>query len=198
MSYFHQLAKLLFEANLLKRIERTGYSYLGTGKEDVAKHSFGTVFCAFVLCQFFKGRVDIAKTLTMALFHDFPEARTGDFNAVNKLYNQADEDRALSEAVKHLPFGEEVISLFKEYRTKKSLEAKIVHDADTLDLMLQLKEQKDLNNPYAERWLRYAKRRLILEESKKLAEAILETDWCSWWLERLIKVDTEANSEKEP
>jgi len=194
MSYFHQLAKLLFEANLLKRIERTGYSYLGTGKEDVAKHSFGTVFCAYILCQFFRGKVDVAKVLTMALFHDFPEARTGDFNAVNKLYNQADEERALSEAVSSFPFGEEILTLFKEYRALETLEAKIVHDADTLDLMLQLKEQKDLNNPYAERWLRYAKRRLILEESKRLAEAILETEWCSWWLERLIKVDTDKEA----
>ncbi len=194
MSYYHKLAKLLFEANHLKRIERTGYTYLGTGKETVACHSFGTLFCTYILCQLFPQQVDLKKALLMALFHDFPEARVGDFNAVNKLYNSAKEEWALEEALSGFSFQEEILKLFQEYRALKSLEAKIVHDADTLDLMLQLKEQRDLNNPYAERWLRYAKRRLILEESKRLAEAILETEWCSWWLERLIKVDTSESS----
>ncbi|MGC8872130.1 MAG: HD domain-containing protein [Caldimicrobium sp.] len=194
MSLRHRLAKLLFEACLLKRIERTGYSYLGTGKENVASHSFGVVFCTFILCKLFQGQVNEERALKMALLHDFPEARIGDFNAVNKLYNQADEFRALKEAFFGLSFEEEVLKLFEEYRQKETLEAKIVHDADTLDLMVQLKEQKDLNNPFAERWLNYAKRRLILEESKRLSEALLETEWCSWWIERLIK----EKDEKEP
>lgn len=193
MSLYHRLAKLLFEASLLKRIERTGYSYLGTGRENVAAHSFGVLFCAYVLSQKFKGKIDENKLFKMALFHDFIEARTGDFNAVNKLYNQADERKALNEALEGLFFAEEVLNLYEEYRKGESLEAKLVHDADVLDLIVQLKEQKDLNNPFAERWINYAKRRLILEESKGLAEAITETEWCSWWLERLLKERNESN-----
>lgn len=187
MSFYHRLARLLFESSLLKRIERTGYSYLGTGRENVAAHSFGVVFCAFVLSQQFKGKVDENKVLKMALFHDFVEARTGDFNAVNKLYNRSDERRALEEALEDLPFAKEVLNLYEEYRRNETLEAQIVHDADVLDLIIQLKEQRDLNNPFAERWINYAKRRLILDESKKLANAIVETEWCAWWLERLLR-----------
>lgn len=194
MSIRHRLAKLLFEAALLKRIERTGYNYLGTGKENVASHSFGVVFCAFLLCKIFQGKVNEEKALKMALLHDFVEARTGDFNAVNKLYNKADEYKALKEAFSGLPFEEEVLKLFEEYRKNETLEAKIVHDADTLDLIVQLKEQKDLNNPFAERWLSYAKKRLILEESKRLCEALLETEWCSWWLERLLQERNEKET----
>ncbi|MEZ0344272.1 MAG: HD domain-containing protein [Caldimicrobium sp.] len=194
MSFKHRLAKLLFEAALLKRIERTGYYYLGTGKENVASHSFGVVFCTYLLCKIYQGKVNEDKAIKMALLHDFLEARTGDFNAVNKLYNKADEMRALKEAFSGLPFEEEVLKLFEEYRKNETLEAKIVHDADTLDLMVQLKEQKDLNNPFAERWLSYAKRRLILDESKKLAEALLETEWCSWWLERLLQERNEKET----
>lgn len=187
MSFYHRLARLLFESSLLKRIERTGYSYLGTGRENVAAHSFGVVFCAFVLSQQFKGKVDENKVLKMALFHDFVEARTGDFNAVNKLYNRSDERRALEEALEDLPFAKDVLNLYEEYRKNETLEAQIVHDADVLDLIIQLKEQRDLNNPFAERWINYAKRRLILDESKKLANAIVETEWCAWWLERLLR-----------
>ncbi len=187
----YRLSKLLFEAALLKRIERTGYYYLGTGKENIASHSFGVIFCTYLLCKIFEGKVDEKKALLMSLWHDFPEARTGDFNAVNKLYNKADEERALQESLKNLPFAKEVLQVFEEYRKGESLEAKIVHDADTLDLIVQLKEQKDLNNPFAERWINYAKRRLLLEESKVLAEAIIETEWCSWWLERLLQEKNE-------
>ncbi len=194
MSFRHRFAKLLFEAALLKRIERTGYYYLGTGRENVASHSFGVVFCTYLLCKVYQGKVDEEKALKMALLHDFVEARTGDFNAVNKLYNFADEKKALKEAFSGLPFEEEVLNLFEEYRKNETLEAKIVHDADTLDLMVQLKEQKDLNNPFAERWLSYAKRRLLLEESKRLSEALLETEWCSWWLERLLQERNEKET----
>lgn len=194
MSFRHRFAKLLFEAALLKRIERTGYYYLGTGRENVASHSFGVVFCTYLLCKVYQGKVNEEKALKMALLHDFVEARTGDFNAVNKLYNFADERKALKEAFSGLPFEEEVLNLFEEYRKNETLEAKIVHDADTLDLMVQLKEQKDLNNPFAERWLSYAKRRLLLEESKRLSEALLETEWCSWWLERLLQERNEKET----
>ncbi|MCS7199954.1 MAG: HD domain-containing protein [Caldimicrobium sp.] len=194
MSLYHRLAKLLFEASLLKRIERTGYNYLGTGKENVASHSYGVVFCSYLLSKRYAGKVDESKVLRMALLHDFVEARTGDFNAVNKLYNKTDEKKALKEAFGDLFFAEEVFTLYEEYRDNKTLEAKIVHDADVLDLIVQLKEQRDLNNPFAERWINYAKKRLSLEEAKALAEAIIETEWCSWWLERLIKEADDKDS----
>lgn len=184
---WNRYSKLLFEAALLKRIKRTGYAFLGTGKENVAAHSFGVVFCSWVLSELCKEKVNLEKIFKMAMLHDFCEARTGDFNAVNKLYNKADEKKALEDAFSDLPQKEEVISLWKEYRELKTIEAKIVHDADIIDLIVQLKEQKDLNNPYAEKWIYYAKKRLITEEGKKLASAISETDWCSWWLEKFVK-----------
>ncbi|PMP97898.1 MAG: phosphohydrolase, partial [Thermodesulfobacterium geofontis] len=91
---------------------------------------------------------------------------------------------------------EEVLALWEEYRNLKNLEAKLVHDADIIDLIIQLKEQKDLNNPYAEKWIEYAKKRLITEEAKKLVKAILKTEWCSWWLEYFFKNDEKGSQRK--
>jgi len=184
-----ELADLLFEAALLKRIERTGYSFLGTGRESVAAHSFGTVFCAWILGKIIEGQgksIDLEKALKMAILHDLTEARTGDFNAVNKVYDQADEERALKDAVEGTGLEEEFLSLWKEYREGKTLEAKIVHDADVLDLIIQLKEQKDLGNPYAEKWIDYALPRLITEEAKELVREVLKREWCAWWYEFLL------------
>ncbi len=189
MKELGRYSKLLFEANFLKRIERTGYPYLGTGKENVASHSFGVCFCAWILAELCEEKVNKEKLFKMALIHDLPETRTGDFNAVNKLYDTADEKKALEDAFEGLEIKEEVLSLWKEYREQKSIEAKILHDADVIDLILQLKEQKDLNNPYADKWIYYAKKRLVTPIGKKLVEKILETDWCSWWLHYFIKED---------
>jgi len=187
MELFDRYAKLLFESALLKRIQRTGYAYLGTGGENVASHSFGVIFCAWILSEICEESLDKEKILKMALIHDLAETRIGDFNAVNKIYNRADERKALEDAFSRTPIKEEVLFLWEEYRNLKNLEAKLVHDADIIDLIIQLKEQKDLNNPYADKWIEYAKKRLITNEAKKLVEAILKTEWCSWWLEYFVK-----------
>ncbi len=185
-------AELLFEASFLKKIYRTGYPYLGRGKESVAAHSFGVAFVAWMLCTMCekeqgKGVLDREKVLKMALLHDLPEARIGDFNAVNKLYDQADEERALKEAVSGTLLEEEVVTLWQEYRKGESLEAKLVHDADVIDLLLQLKEHADLGNPYAPRWIDFARKRLLTSYGKELATKVLETEWCSWWFEDLVE-----------
>ncbi|MCP4694311.1 MAG: HD domain-containing protein, partial [Desulfobacterales bacterium] len=39
-----QIAKLLYEARMLKEIPRSGYGFLGAGKESVAEHTFITSF----------------------------------------------------------------------------------------------------------------------------------------------------------
>jgi len=187
MELFDRYAKLLFESALLKRIQRTGYAYLGTGGENVASHSFGVIFCAWILSEICEKNLDKEKIFKMALIHDLAETRIGDFNAVNKIYNKADERKALEDAFSRTPIKEEVLFLWEEYRNLKNLEAKLVHDADIIDLIIQLKEQKDLNNPYADKWIEYAKKRLITNEAKKLVEAILKTEWCSWWLEYFVK-----------
>ncbi|WP_038055805.1 HD domain-containing protein [Thermodesulfobacterium hydrogeniphilum] len=193
MKQLNKYADLLFEVAFLKRIERTGYPYLGTGKENIASHSFGVAFCAWILAELSGEKVNKEKLLKMALIHDLHETRTGDFNAVNKLYNKADEKRAFEDAFEGIHLKEEVLTLWKEYRDMETLEAKLVHDADVIDLIIQLKEQKDLNNPYAEKWIEYAKPRLVTPIAKKLLEAILNTEWCAWWYNFLIKKNANKN-----
>lgn len=197
MKDYYKYANLLFEVALLKRIQRTGYAYLGTGKENVASHSFGVVFIAWILAELHKFKskvnVDMEKLLKMALIHDIIESRTGDFNAVNKLYNKADEKKALEDAFEGTHLKDEVLSLWEEYRALQTLEAKLVHDADVIDLIIQLKEQKDLNNPYAQKWIDYAKPKIVTEQAKDLVEAILTTEWCEWWYNFLLEKNAKTS-----
>jgi len=178
-----RIVNFLFEAGMLKKTPRTGYQFLGTGKETVAEHSFRTTVIGYILSTFESGAEPL-KTTLMCLFHDLAEARTGDHNYVNKKYVSVDEDRALKDLSEGLPCGNEIVALNHEFREGNSIEAAIANDADQLDLMMELKEQLDLGNNYAREWLEYAVRRLRTSTAKKMAREILATDSTEWWFEK--------------
>jgi putative hydrolase of HD superfamily len=175
-----RIADLLFEAGMLKRTPRTGYRFLGTGEESVAEHLFSTAFIGYCLARL-EGDVDVLRVVTMCLFHDLPEARTGDQNYVYKKYVQVNEERATEDLAAGLPFAEEIKGLIAEFNAQKTPEALLSHDADQLALLLQLKEHKDLGNRYADAWLRNNAKRLQTQVAKQLAEAVLETNLSAWW-----------------
>jgi putative hydrolase of HD superfamily len=176
------LINFLFEAGMLKETPRTGYQFLGSGKESVAEHSFRTAIIGYILSR--QEEADSLRTLLMCLFHDMHEARTGDQNYVNKKYVDVNEEKAVGDMAQGLPFGEQIVSLTREYNLGESLEARISRDADQLDLILELKKHQDLGNPHAGDWLSYAMKRLVTERAKEMAKEILATDWTDWWFEK--------------
>ncbi|MCK7513671.1 MAG: HD domain-containing protein [Desulfobacterales bacterium] len=46
-----RIADLLFEARMLKEIPRSGFQFLGAGRESVAEHVYTTTFIAYVMTQ---------------------------------------------------------------------------------------------------------------------------------------------------
>ncbi len=165
---------------MLKKTPRTGFQFLGSGRESVADHSFRVAMIGFALARL-AGNVDPYKVVCQCLVHDLPEARTGDQNYVNKRYVTVNEAGAIADLAGPLPFGEELKELLKEYREAATEEARLVHDADQLDLILELKEQNDLGNSYAAKWIHFARQRLITKIAKEIAEEILTTDSTDWW-----------------
>ena len=178
-----RLADFLFEALMLKRTPRTGYQFLGHGAETVAEHSFGVVVTAFALVRL-NGRADLERTLKLALFHDLAEARTGDLNYVNKRYSVTNEDQALADAAAGLPFGPELMDIWREWQAGETLEARLAADADQLDMVLELRRLHTLGSAQAEDWLHYAQKRLQTAEGRALFEEIVRTDPERWWFER--------------
>src|SRR3990170_4151919 len=104
------LINFLFEVGMLKKTPRTGYQFLGSGKESVAEHSFRMTVIGYLL-SLQEPKADSMKTTLMCLFHDLHEARTGDHNYVNKRYVRIDEEKALGDLAKELPFGAEILAL---------------------------------------------------------------------------------------
>ena len=174
------IADFLFEVGMLCKTPRSGYQFLGSGRESVAEHVLRTVFIGYALCKV-NPSLNELRVLKMCVLHDLPEARTGDMNYVNKKYVQVDEAKAVRELTESLSFGDDIRQAIDEFNAKESMESRIARDADQIALILQLKEYGDLGNKYSEDWIQYALQRLCTEEGKKLADRIIQTDSSNWW-----------------
>ncbi|WP_027175765.1 HD domain-containing protein [Desulfovibrio aminophilus] len=174
-----RIADFLFEAGMLRKTPRTGYQFLGTGKENVAEHSFRTAVICYVLARM--AGADPGRAALLGLFHDLHEARIGDFNYVNRMYNTSERSAALKDATAGTGFTEELLALWAELEATETPEARLAQDADQIDLILNLKEQSDLGNTYADKWMDSAVQRLRTEEGRELARVIRETDHTDWW-----------------
>jgi putative hydrolase of HD superfamily len=174
------IANFLFEAGMLKRTPRSGFQFLGSGAESVAEHIFRTTYVGYALGML-EQSVDTDRIIKMCLFHDLPEARTGDLNYVNKKYVTADDRKAVKDLTDTVPFGKELLEIINEYEEGKTAEALLARDADQLEMILALKEYKDIGNRYAEEWLGFSLKRLRTDAAKRLAQVILETDSSLWW-----------------
>jgi len=167
------------EAGMLRFTPRTGYQFLGSGKENVAEHSFRAAVIGWVLARM--AGADAPRTALICLFHDLPEARTGDFNYVNRIYNNSLPRKALEDAAFGTGLADELLSFWDELESNASPEAKLAHDADVLDLILNLKREHDLGNKAAAEWLSCALQRLRTPVGQELGALIAETDHNAWW-----------------
>lgn len=176
------IADLLFEAKILKDIPRSGFAFLGAGRESVAEHSFAAAFIGYVMSQI-APEADSYRLVTMCLLHDLPEARTGDLNYVQKKYVVADENRAVDDATKNLQFADQIKGLINEFNRQETLEARLAHDADQLAFILDLKSISDVGSRTPDNWLPVVRKRLKTELGGKIADAVSQRGWDAWWIE---------------
>lgn len=186
------IVDLLFEAMSLKDLDRSGYRFLGCGKESVADHSFTTTFIAYVLSRL-DPSVDALKLITMCLLHDLPEARLGDLNYVQKFYVTPDETAAVDEITRDLPFGTEISALINEFNAGETREALLAQDADQLSLLLELKNLSDIGHKPPATWIPNVRKRLQTDLGNALCDTILETHRDHWWRQKFIDRSSQSN-----
>jgi putative hydrolase of HD superfamily len=179
------IANLLFEANHLKKISRSGFAFLGTGKESVGEHIFSTTFIAYIMTQL-EPSVDALRLISMCLVHDLPETRTGDINYFQKKYVTADTTSALADMVNETTMDAAIADLVSEFDHGESFEAKLAKDADQIALILELKTLADIGSDPPKKWLPHVLKRLQTDTGKQLAENIIQTDWDAWWLKNYV------------
>jgi len=179
-----KLVNFILEYRTLKHIPRGSLPYLkGPIQENIAEHSFYTAIIAWIMAVIEKA--DENKIIKMSLVHDLAEVRGGEKNLINKFYTSPNNEQKILEEVSQnynlkdffLP------ELFKEFNKAKTLEAKIVKDADVLAQMLLEKECFDLGNESAEEWLHFSQMRLKTKLGKEFGKRLIEVESNEWWLE---------------
>lgn len=139
----NQELDFLLLANRLKTTPRTGWAVRGvTNCESVADHSFGVALTALTLSELVPLDLDREKILTMAILHDLAESVTGDLSLggsrlLPKGAKAEAEARAMDEALSGLGFADRWLNIWREFEDLASDEARIVRDADRVDLLTQ-------------------------------------------------------------
>ena len=146
------LVDLFLETTTLKRMPRTGWLARGVPDvESVAEHSFGVAFVALALVDALghdaRGlpdhrTLDLQKVLVMALLHDLAEIRLTDLPvSAARLIPAEIKSRAEADAVESLleslPTARRWKDLWQESKERTSPEARLVRDADKLEMMIQ-------------------------------------------------------------
>lgn len=176
------ILQLLLHANQLKRIPRTGWVMRGVADaESVSDHTFGVAFVSLVLAQFLERSIDTAKLLSMALVHDLPEAVLSDIPApalrhISQDVKRAAEAKVLERLVDELPQREKWQAWWREFEERTTVEAKIVHDADRIEMLIQafVYQQTTGNRWLEEFWAETTPGAFELDVSRSVFEALCD------------------------
>jgi putative hydrolase of HD superfamily len=182
--------EFLYEIGTMRNIQRGWRQHLGTDCANVLDHTIRVQWLALILARMETGQgksVDENKILKMALVHDAPETRTSDLSYVQKVYADENEDKAATDMFKDTILPDFYSNILKEYHERKSLEAKIVKDADNLDVDLELYELAERGSLLPAKWK--GNRQLIRDEklytdsAKKLWDNLSKVDVGQWHLD---------------
>lgn len=161
MSVSHNLARdieFLYEIGSLRHLPRTWRQFFQMDVANNAEHIFRVAWIALVIARH-EGVTNEEKILKMALLHDIAESRTPDTNYLSKIYASRDEEKALRHMLEDTVIRKEFEELFKEYEKRECIEAKIVKDADNLDVDFELSEMTAKGHTLKKDWKRDAVRK---------------------------------------
>jgi len=185
-----KLVSFFFEIGNLRKVIRAHQQTLLSFdlSDTIAAHTLRVAFIGYFLAKELKA--DVNKVIKMCLLHDLGETRSSDHNWIHKRYVKVFEDEIRLDQLKNLPNSQEFIKISKEYDERKTLEAKIVKDADLLDEIFLLKEYAWQGNKEAKDWLKGLKKESHQEKmmSTKLAKEIAKEtkrQTPSFWWENL-------------
>lgn len=179
------ITNLVYEAAVVKRMQRTGWQILGDNEEGVGEHTFMTCVIAYFLAKELKANpstklgINLETVLTMAVFHDFHEARTGDLDKIATFYMTRDQDKANRDIFAGV--DDQLLHLLDEFEKKETLEARVAYEANVIAFLVELKLLEEKGNTHAREWLDGNITRLRLPEAIALAKDLASTDSHDWW-----------------
>ncbi len=167
----------------IRFIDRMWRRFLNADFANLAEHQFRVFWIAMVIAANEKG-VDTGKVAKMAILHDIAESRTGDVDYLSRQYVKRDEELAIRDMLGGTVLESEFYELWEEYEARETLEAKIVKDADNLDIDFELAEQASKGDALQEVKKEHrqfvADNRLYTETAKRLFKQLKTADPHGW------------------
>ena len=173
---------LLYEIGCLRFIKRSWQNYLGPNVANLAEHHFRVAWLSLVIAQY-ENVKNTDKIMKMALIHDLAESRTGDANWYQKKYLQHFDEKAIEDILRGSAFEDEFKKLWQEYVERKSIESKIVRDADQLDAEFEIKEQSIHGYQFPKEWKKVRDRVSTMfhtKVAKKIWDRLQKSDPHAW------------------
>ncbi len=174
MSY----SKFLSYVDALSQVPRRGWKLRGIEKpETVLEHSFRVAILALLVRDYYE--VDGEKLLSLALIHDLAEALAGDitpFDGIGRDEKEKREKEAFEIMTSELPeaLKEEFLFLWKELKSCKTLEARLVKQLDKIDMAFKARMYEDEGYKNLEEFVEEARKEVKDERLKKILEEITE------------------------
>ena len=183
MPFADSLFSLLDQINHLKQLPRTGWLLAGvTQAESIADHSFAVTMLALSLAETINvdwsaerldKPLDVDRVIKIALVHDLAECVLTDLpkrstELLGREVKHAAEARALAQLWADLPNGDLYRLLWAEYDNHSSPEARLVRDADKLEMVHQAlcyerRGQHNLEEFWQEHTWQYEASQLLFE-----------------------------------
>jgi len=150
--------EFLERLNNLKQMPRSGWLFCDVPLnevEDVAQHSFEVSAITLLLIDELERsgvKLNPERALSMAILHDWAEASVTDFPYTALKYlgskdlKERMEQRALEDNLRSIPSSERYLKLWQEYSEKRTPEAKLVHAADYISMLVQALKYKERGN----------------------------------------------------
>jgi putative hydrolases of HD superfamily len=176
-------AELVYEIGTMRHVQRTWRQFGGLPFANVAEHTMRVAWLSMLIGT--REGADIGKVVQMSLIHDAPETRTGDVHYMSRLYTERNEDKAFDDMLSATSL-DWLRGLWVEFEERETLEAKVVKDADTLDVDFELRETASTGShlPDSFKPIRdCVALGLYTQAGKEMYETLLATDPHSWHLE---------------
>ena len=177
--------EFLFEIGALRNITRAWSQTLGMDSASISEHTFRVLWFALLLARM-EGVKSEEKIMKMALVHDVAESRTGDANYTQALYTERDEDQGARDMFEGTSLTDFYKDILTEYEKRESAEAKIVKDADNLDVDIESRELDERGSKLPKKWMGFREQvrneKLYTESAKKLWDMIHSADPSDWHL----------------
>jgi putative hydrolase of HD superfamily len=176
--------EFLFEVGTFRYVQRTWKQFLNPDFQNDTEHTFRVIMIALLIARYEKVK-DLEKIMKMALVHDLGESRAGDVNYLSRQYTQRDEELGIKDVLKGTAI-EDFVGVWHEYEERKSIEAKIVRDADLLDVDLEIVEQEARGHQLKKYWRKgrqtTIKKMFFTKTAVRLQKEILKANPHSWHL----------------